>query len=116
MTRRIVGWLVLVPLSVVLIIFALANRQTVGVHFDPLGSETPLVPAFEMPLFVVIYTMLILGVLLGGLAVWLTQGRNRREKRRLKKHSDQLQREIDSLRRAPRLRGLPTSDDLLEID
>jgi len=116
MTGRIVGWLVLVPLSAVLIVFALANRQTITVNFDPLGTRTPLVPPLDLPLFVVIYVMLIVGVLLGGTAVWLTQGRNRREKRRLKRQGDSLRREIETLRHANRHKGLPATDDLMEIE
>ena len=36
MIRRIVGWVVLVPLCIVLIVFALANRQLVVINVNPL--------------------------------------------------------------------------------
>jgi uncharacterized integral membrane protein len=35
MVRRIVGWIVLVPLCALLVIFALANREPVILNFNP---------------------------------------------------------------------------------
>ena len=116
MTGRIVGWLVLLPLAAVLVVFALANRQWVAVNFDPLSSGTPLIPALDLPLFVVIYAMLIIGIVMGGTAVWLTQGRNRREKRRLRRQTETLERELAALRRAPRQKGLMPTDELMDIE
>ena len=42
MLRRIVGWVVLVPLCLVMIVFALANRQLVVVNFNPLVPSEAL--------------------------------------------------------------------------
>jgi uncharacterized integral membrane protein len=120
MTRRLVGWLLLLPLAVLLVLFALANRQVVHIGFDPFGRETAILPAFDIPLFVLIYTMLIIGVLLGGLAVWLTQGRHRRERRQLRRETKRLGRELDDVRRqqspGPGTKGLAETDDFLEIE
>jgi len=116
MTRRLVGWLVLVPLCVILVVFALANRQMVSVNFDPLESRVPLIAPVGVPLYAVIYAVLIVGVVLGGTAVWFTQGRNRREKRQLRRQTEQLRREMDHIRRPGTGHGLPAADDLLELD
>ncbi len=118
MTRRIVGWFVLVPLCLVLVIFALANRHAVPVRFDPLSPENPLIPALDAPLFAVIFGMLIIGIVFGGVATWFAQAPNRREKRRLKKQNERLERELAAARRAPRPQGsgraMLDPDDLLE--
>lgn len=118
MIRRIVGWFVLVPLCAVLVVFALANRHSVSLRFDPISPETPFVPPLEIPLFAVIYGMLFLGIVLGGVAAWFAQGRNRQAKRRLKRENDKLTKEIIAARQAarqkPRDQALLAPDDILE--
>lgn len=119
MTKRLVGWFLLLPFAAVLVLFALANRQMVTIGLDPFGSAPALLPGFDIPLFVIIYVTLIIGVLLGGSAVWLTQGRHRRERRQFRREADRLGRELDSARQKtppPGGKGLPATDDLLEIE
>ena len=60
--RKIVSPLIVVPLAVVIIAFAVANRQSVTVSFDPFSSTSPAYAA-TLPLFVLIFILLILGVL-----------------------------------------------------
>ena len=50
-----------------------------------------------MPLFVLIFVFLIAGVLLGGFAAWLRQGRHRRASRALRSDLAGLRREIEIL-------------------
>jgi hypothetical protein len=116
MMRRLVGWFVLVPLCAVLIVFALANRQLVIVNFNPFQPpETLTAPGFGVPMFLVIYAVLILGVLLGGIAAWFSHGHLRSEKRALLRVNDRLSRELDANRRPPPGRpALADTDDLLD--
>jgi uncharacterized integral membrane protein len=120
MIRRLVGWLVLVPLCAVLIVFALANRQWVDLNFDPFSQTLPFIPPLNLPQFVVIYGALLVGVILGGSATWFTQGRHRREKRALVRETSTLKKELESARVTQKNKsaslGLPATDDLLEID
>jgi len=120
MVKRIIGWFVLVPLCAVLIVFALANRHLVSVRFDPVSPESPLVSNVNVPLFIVIYGMLILGIILGGIAVWFAQGRYRKERRRFRKEAEKLGGELVVARKAARQRtdnsALLSPDDLLEDD
>ncbi len=119
MTKRLVGWFLLLPFAVLLVLFALANRQSVQVGLDPFGAGSALLPSFDVPLFILIYTMLLIGVVLGGLAVWLTQGRNRRERRQFRREAQRLGRELDGVKRQqppqPQ-KGVAATDDFLEID
>lgn len=82
MLRKLTTTFVLVPLGVLLVVFAIANRHDVSVSLDPFGANAPSLSA-TMPLFMLILLMLLVGVLLGGLATWFSQGKWRREARRL---------------------------------
>lgn len=101
MRKRIVGWLVLVPLAVLFLLFALANRHMVAVNFNPLVGVDPGAPGYGVPLFLVVYAVLFLGIALGGAAVWFSQGEHRREERRYRKEAERLRAELDAARRAP---------------
>ena len=113
MMKRVVGGFVLVPLALLLVVFALANRQGVTIGFDPISPANPMVPGIGMPLFVVIYLSLILGVILGGLAVWFTQGSNRRDKRHFRREAERLTRELETTRRQ---NPPPEAADLIETE
>jgi uncharacterized integral membrane protein len=80
--RKIVAAIVLVPLAVVIIAFAMANRQIVTVSFDPFSASDPAA-SVTLPLFALIILLLIVGVMIGGLASWLRQGKWRGMARRL---------------------------------
>lgn len=113
MIKRIVGWFVLVPLCAVLIVFALANRQLVVVNFNPFApAEALTAPGFGVPLFLVIFAVLLIGVLLGGIATWFAQGTHRRDERSFKRENERLHREIEASRRAPSNPSLLEADDL----
>ena len=102
MLNRIVGWFVLVPLCAALIVFALANRQQVMLNFNPLApSEGAAASGTGVPLFFVIFGVLLVGVLLGGIATWFAQGPHRREERHYKRETERLHRELEVARRAP---------------
>lgn len=96
MTKRIIGWLLLLPFCVALVFFALANRHSVIIGFDPLLTQPPLAPTFEVPLFIVIFFSLILGVVLGGVATWVSQGTQRKQKREWRHKAKQMQAEKDA--------------------
>ena len=78
--RKFFTALVLIPLGVVFIVFAVANRHPVTVSFDPFNSSDPSV-GVTLPLFVVIIAVAIIGVAAGGSATWFRQRRWRRAAR-----------------------------------
>ena len=97
--RKIVAALVLVPLGILLIAFAVANRQIVTVSFDPFNPQHPAA-SVALPLFVLIVALLIAGVVIGGCASWLRHGRWRRTARRLERDLAKLRGELDLHTRA----------------
>ena len=79
--RKFLNWIVWLPLGVIFVVFAVANHHEVRVSFDPFNSSDPAL-SFELPLFVVIIAVAILGVVAGGIATWLGQRHWRRAARR----------------------------------
>ncbi len=110
MLRKIVTAIIVVPPAGVLVAFAVANRQAVTVSFDPFSSAAPAY-AVTLPLFTVIFVVLIIGVLLGGVAAWLRQGKWRRSTRRLEAEVRSLQIEIDVKSARDLYRGQPLRSD-----
>lgn len=93
MSRKLVIWLVLVPLGIVILMFAVANRQLVTVSFDPFNAVQPAA-SLTLPLFVLIFILVLLGVLIGGCAAWMRQARYRRTARVLEGEVAGLRREV----------------------
>ena len=91
--RKIVAVVILVPLAMLIIAFAVANRQIVTVSLDPLSAEHPAATA-ALPQFALILILLILGVLIGGMAGWLRHGKWRRMARRYEREVIALRGEI----------------------
>ena len=94
MLRKIVIAVILVPLGIVIIAFAVANRQVVTVSFDPFSAAEPAA-ALSLPLFALMIVLLIIGVIVGGAAAWLRQSEWRRRARRLEREVDDLRRQLD---------------------
>lgn len=119
MVNRIVGWVVLVPLCLGLIVFALANVHLVVVNFNPFAPVAGgVAPGYGVPLFVVLYVVLLVGVLLGGTATWFAQGHHRRREKHWRREAHMLNGELEKLRRNQGQNGagpLAEVDDLLEL-
>lgn len=98
MFRKIVTAVIVIPLAVIIVAFAVANRQMVTVSFDPFNSAQPAYAA-SLPLFVLIFVLVILGVIVGGVAAWFRQGKWRRLARRLEGDVRDLHAEIEAIRR-----------------
>ncbi len=98
--RKIVAAVILIPLAIVIIAFAVANRQIVTVSLDPFSPEHPA-SSVTLPLFVLILGLLIIGVVIGGTASWLRHGNLRRTARRFERDSRELRSELASLRQTP---------------
>jgi uncharacterized integral membrane protein len=103
--RKIVAAVILIPLAIVIVAFAVANRQNVTVSLDPFNPDVPAASVTQ-PLFVVIVAVLILGVIIGGIAAWLRQSKWRRTARRLEREVVELRRERDGLKRTAGAPGL----------
>jgi uncharacterized integral membrane protein len=98
MIQKIVRALILIPLAIVLVALAVANRQIVTVSFDPFDRVDPAV-SVAVPLYILILALVIAGVILGGVAAWMRQGQWRSRARRAESQARDLRAENDQLKR-----------------
>jgi uncharacterized integral membrane protein len=92
--------LLLVPIMAVVILFAVMNRTPVTVELDPLGLMGQGMPV-SVPLFLLVFLAVAVGVVLGGAAVWLAQGRHRKSARLNAREAARFRAEIDRMRQEP---------------
>jgi lipopolysaccharide assembly protein A len=95
MIRLIRTILALVGL-IVIVAFAIANRTPVEVSFAPL----PI--ALELPVYGVFLIGLVIGGLLGGIAVWLGGFGDRRNARRMRNKVWALENQVAALKQQER--------------
>ncbi len=102
MIGRIAGLIVGFVAAVLLVALAVANRHGARLVLDPFNPQNPVL-SIELPFYGYLFGMLIIGVVLGGLATWLSQGRWRRlarqrtvEALRWKAEAERLTRERDA--------------------
>jgi uncharacterized integral membrane protein len=93
--RKALTALILVPLGIVIVMFAVANREIVTVAFDPFDTAHPAF-ALTLPLFIMIFVLVGLGVLIGGVASWLNQRRWRVRARRAEAEARELRARLDA--------------------
>jgi uncharacterized integral membrane protein len=90
--------LIVLPIAALIVLFAIANRQIVTVRLDPF--ETGILP-FEnvtLPLFLVLFLAGLLGVIAGGIATWLAQGKHRRAAKQHKREAQSHRTELDRMK------------------
>lgn len=97
MLRKIVNILVVLPLAILFVAFAVANRHVVTLSFDPFNSADPAL-GVKLPLFAVIIVVAMFGVLAGGIAVWFGQHKWRKAARRHEAEARQARTELADLR------------------
>jgi uncharacterized integral membrane protein len=97
---KIFFWIVVLPISVVVLLFAVFNTQMVDV--DLLGHTMPV------PLFAVALIGLVGGFIWGGLIAWLHGGKARQRARNYARRAESERRETAILRE--RLRKLENAE------
>ena len=104
--RRLLLILIVLPVSAGLVLLAVANRHAVPLVVDPFAGTDAF--SLDVPLFLVVFGAAIVGVLLGGVAVWLGQGRWRRTARSASREARQAKAEAEGLRAALAARTAPS--------
>ena len=99
MLRRLIWALFALPLALVVVSLAVANRQSVRLVLDPFRPEAPALSLPPLPLYALLLGALIAGVVLGGFATWFTQSRWRRTARAKSQDAMRWQAEADRLTR-----------------
>jgi uncharacterized integral membrane protein len=93
---RYLKLLFLIPIAIVIVALAVMNRAPVRLVYwpDQFGGEM----AVTVPLFASLIVAMMVGVVIGGLATWLTQGAHRRAERRYRREAERLKAEADRLK------------------
>ena len=85
---KLVHWLITAPLALVLVVFAVANREPINLTFWPLPV------ALTAPTYLVVLLTLLTGFLLGEFVAWINGHRWRREARTRSRRIEALEREL----------------------
>jgi uncharacterized integral membrane protein len=97
--RMLFRLFIIVPIAIVLLMFAFANHQEVTVSFDPFAGNDIAGPAIRAPLFILLILAICVGVILGGLASWFRQAKLKRALREARAEADEARIEAARLRR-----------------
>jgi hypothetical protein len=74
---------------------AVANRKSTLLSFDPFSADQPAI-ALQLPLFWIILSAALVGIVLGGWSSWLAQAPLRRTIREQEDRIRRLEREIEA--------------------
>jgi uncharacterized integral membrane protein len=96
--RKFLAAVILIPLAILMVMFAVANRGSVAISLDPFSANAPALTV-QVPLFLLLLIALIVGVLAGGIAAWLVQSKWRRAARRLNRELRVARAEAEDARR-----------------
>ena len=80
MLRRLLTFLVLVPLGALLVALAVVNRKPVTFILNPLDASSGV--GIEAPFFLFLLGAFAVGLLVGGVATWYGQGKWRAKARK----------------------------------
>ena len=89
---RLILWLVVLPLAVYSAFFAVNNRGSLTLDFDPVPYS------LDLPIFAGVLGTMLIGLIVGGVAAWLRQGKWRRETRKLRRDVRGLEAELEQIR------------------
>ncbi len=107
--KRILAWVIGLPVAVILVAFAIANRQFVTISLDPFSPSNPWV-ALDLPLWSLLYIGIFLGLITGWVAAWFNQHHWRKEARRSRHELERARGRAEELERAGRQNQLQTLD------
>ena len=81
--KGLFNWLIGLPVALVGIGFAVANRQWITVSFDPLNRAHPFA-SVDVPLWALFFCGIFAGIFAGWLVSWINHGRYRKATRQAK--------------------------------
>ena len=81
--KGIVNWTIGVPIAIIGVGFAVANRQWVTVSFDPINRVHPFATV-DMPLWALFFCGVFVGIFVGWYVAWRGNAKYRRATREAK--------------------------------
>ena len=97
---RYVRYLCITIFAVALVSVALANREVVSLQMLPteVSGLFAMNPSIQLPLFIVILSSILAGLLVGFVCEWIREYGERAEAAKQVREMRRLQRELDKLR------------------
>ncbi len=95
---RFLSWILGLPAAIVVILLAVANRHSVRFSLDPTSTEQPLL-AFDVPLYLLLLSAVIIGILIGGASSWITQSKWRKAAKQARQEVSEVRTEAAELKR-----------------
>lgn len=108
--KSILRIIVFVPLALIILFFAMANRGSVRIGVDPFAPADGTAPSFEAPIFLVVLVSMAIGVLAGGVSSWLGHLPVRRAAKVARAEAKKTRVEIEKLRQQA-LANLPPESE-----
>ena len=96
--RRALNLIAGVPAALIVIAFAVANRDWTRVSFDPFSRTEPFAYA-DMPLWALLFCGIFLGLISGWIGCWFAQAKWRRAAREARQEARRANEELAALRR-----------------
>ena len=91
--KRLLHWIILGPLFVIAILFAIGNVAPVSIGLWPLAGY------IQAPLSFIALFFLVVGFFVGAIVAWLAGGRRRQKMRQLTDRTAEQARRIEDLQR-----------------
>ncbi len=91
--KKLFSRLIWIPLLLVAVLFALANKQRVALSFDPFPVETPFLQTVALPLWSWFILFFLLGYVVGAGALWVSGRDKRRQAGAVKQELKKLRKE-----------------------
>ncbi len=83
-----VGGILALPLALLLVVFAVANRHEVRLELWPLPF------ALDLPAYLLVFLSALAGLMLGAAVTWLAGARSRRRARSERRRAEALERQL----------------------
>jgi uncharacterized membrane protein YciS (DUF1049 family) len=97
--RRILRWVIGLPIAIFVVGFAIANRRLVTLSLDPFTQTEPAF-SLSLPLWILFFFGIFVGLIVGWIAAWLAQGKHRKSAREARGEVSRLQTELSEARKA----------------
>jgi uncharacterized integral membrane protein len=95
--RRLILFVFTIPVAIILIALSVANRAPVMATIDPFNPGNPAL-SFSLPLFALVLSALIIGVLIGSFITWINQGKHRNRAKLEAGRAEAIRREADAIK------------------
>ena len=75
--RRLLRWIIGAPIIIIVMFFAVANRQWVTLSLDPINETNPAY-SLDMPVWLLVFFGIFIGIIVGWFYCWRAQGKWRK--------------------------------------